>query len=134
MINFLSGRMITIELPWPDKDLSPNTNLHWYPKNKAKDKAREDGAWCTHMVMMDMSIPVDSFFVENCEKATLIFHPPDRRRRDQDNAIASMKSYLDGVCDKLGFDDSQFEKINGEWGDIVKGGKVILTLEAIEDG
>jgi len=124
--------MIKIELPWPDSDLSPNSRVHWAVKAKAARKAREDGAWCTHKAMMDLSISVDDFFVENCEKATLTFHPPIRRKRDDDNAIASMKSYLDGVCDKLGFDDSRLQLQRPIWGEVVKGGKVVLTLEAIE--
>jgi crossover junction endodeoxyribonuclease RusA len=39
----------------------------------------------------------------------LHFVPPDRRRRDLDNLIASMKAGLDGLADALGVDDSRWK-------------------------
>ena len=36
----------------------------------------------------------------------ITFHPPDNRRRDLDNMLASIKSGLDGISDALGVDDS----------------------------
>lgn len=38
----------------------------------------------------------------------LLFVPPDRRRRDDDNLIASFKPYRDGISDALGIDDAHF--------------------------
>jgi crossover junction endodeoxyribonuclease RusA len=40
---------------------------------------------------------------------TLRFVPPDRRARDIDNLVASMKSGLDGLADALGVDDYRWE-------------------------
>ena len=42
------------------------------------------------------------------------------------------KNYLDGVCDALGIDDSRIKRTVLEWGEVVKGGKVVLTLEEME--
>lgn len=39
---------------------------------------------------------------------TLRFVPPDRRARDIDNLVASMKSGLDGLADVLQVDDSRW--------------------------
>lgn len=39
------------------------------------------------------------------------FYPPDRRRRDEDNAIAAMKHGLDGVANAIGVDDSRFKLV-----------------------
>lgn len=36
---------------------------------------------------------------------SIAFHWPDKRRRDDDNAIASIKAYKDGIADALGMDD-----------------------------
>ncbi len=53
----------------------------------------------------------------------LTFYPPDRRIRDQDNLIASMKSGLDGLADALKVDDSNFRvtfDISDDIGGMVK--------------
>ena len=36
------------------------------------------------------------------------FHPPDRRKRDDDNLKASLKHARDGIADALGIDDNRF--------------------------
>lgn len=40
---------------------------------------------------------------------TVEFVPPDRRHRDRDNMLASIKSGLDGLADALGVNDSRFD-------------------------
>ena len=120
--------MITIELPWPDSDLSPNARVHWAVKAKAASRAREDGYWC---VSKDTEIVCD-YLEGEVFQVTYIFHPPDKRKRDDDNIIGALKSYRDGVCDYFGIDDSCLRMAAPEWGEVVKGGKMVLTLEAIE--
>ena len=115
--------MITIILPWPDKRLNPNSRKGWYVKNRAAREAREIGLGETFGVMGDVPEPSLKF------EAQYIFYPPDRRKRDVDNCLAMMKSYQDGVCDALGVDDNQIKRTILEWGEVVKGGKVILKLE-----
>ncbi len=54
---------------------------------------------------------------------TLRFVPPDRRARDIDNLVASMKSGLDGLADVLGVDDSRWAlsaELAGEVGGFVR--------------
>jgi len=36
------------------------------------------------------------------------FYAPDKRRRDDDNIIASMKAARDGIADAFGIDDHRF--------------------------
>lgn len=38
----------------------------------------------------------------------MTFYPPDRRRRDDDNAIGSFKSYRDGIADAIKVDDHKW--------------------------
>lgn len=57
----------------------------------------------------------------------IAFHPPDLRRRDIDNLLASLKSAIDGICDAWQIDDSRFRRIALEMMDKVKGGKVVIT-------
>ncbi|MBO9680940.1 MAG: hypothetical protein J7556_22160 [Acidovorax sp.] len=40
---------------------------------------------------------------------SLVFYPPSRRAFDLDNALARMKSGLDGLADVLGVDDRHWE-------------------------
>ena len=39
----------------------------------------------------------------------ITFLPPDRRRRDLDNCLASFKAGIDGLADVLGVDDSKWK-------------------------
>jgi len=39
---------------------------------------------------------------------TVTFYPPDKRHRDADNMVASIKAGLDGVADGLKINDRQF--------------------------
>jgi len=41
-------------------------------------------------------------------KMKITFYPPDRKRRDDDNMIASFKAARDGLADALGVDDRRF--------------------------
>ena len=68
-------------------------------------------------------------------KAILVFYPPDKRKRDLDNLLASMKPSIDGVCEALNFDDSRIKEISVSWGKIIKGGMVTMELVTmIKDG
>lgn len=88
-------------LPWPHKDLSPNARLHWARSAKIKAEYRKACGWALiEHVKAFGTHPKESITV------SLEFHAPDKRRRDQDNLLASMKSGLDGVADALKVDDS----------------------------
>lgn len=93
--------MITLTLPWPPKELSPNARLHWSKLAKAKKTYRAACGW-TSKEQGARRIEVATLNV----KAT--FFPPDRRAYDQDNLIARMKAGFDGVADVLGVDDKHW--------------------------
>jgi crossover junction endodeoxyribonuclease RusA len=59
---------------------------------------------------------------------TVTFHPPDNRRRDRTNMEASMKAGFDGMADAMGVDDNRFAPTYRK-GEIVKGGKVVVTIQ-----
>lgn len=55
------------------------------------------------------------------------FYPPDARRRDLDNMLASIKSGIDGIADALEVNDQRFAfRISREAP--TKGGKVVVSL------
>ena len=58
----------------------------------------------------------------------LIFVPPDRRARDLDNLLASMKSGLDGLADAIGVDDSRWRLRMEVAEDTIKGGLVLVDV------
>jgi len=93
--------MKIIYLPWPPKELSPNATLHWAKKAKYKKLYRQT-CWALTLeskvkVSTDGRIPM-----------TVTFYPPDKRHRDADNMVASIKAGLDGVADALKVNDKQF--------------------------
>ena len=120
--------MITIELPWPDKRLSPNARCHWAKKHQAAAQAHEDAKILTYAAVLEQ----DDWSISEKLEAQYIFMSPDKRNRDIDNCLAMMKSYQDGVCTAIGIDDSRIWRTVLEWGEVVKGGKVVLRLEEME--
>lgn len=89
-------------LPWPDKKLSPNARQHWAILAKAKSHAKERAFWLTKEAR------IGKIEAERLSVRYVIF-PPDRRARDQDNIIASIKAYADGIAQAIGLDDSKWD-------------------------
>jgi crossover junction endodeoxyribonuclease RusA len=112
-----------LALPWPDKLLSPNARVHWSRKAKATKLAREY-AWA---VTLNATGPNTAW---RGARLAFTFNPPDKRRRDTDNCIASTKAVRDGIADALGIDDSKFE-CSYRMGEPVKGGAVRVEIRPI---
>ncbi len=110
----------TVSLPWPGPDLSPNARLHWSKRHRAVKSARED-AWGITRAHVQRKLTGFQIDVQ----AT--FCPPDRRRRDRDNMIASAKALFDGVADAIGIDDADW-RTSFRFSDPVPGGSVIITI------
>ena len=121
--------MITIELPWPDKRLSPNARVHWRVSAEAVDIARHIGKISA---LTSPTAPPNLLLFKD-QNISYKFHPPTKRRMDDDNAIAMMKAYRDGVAEAYQIDDKRFHTQPLEWGEVVKGGKVVLTLEVKDE-
>ncbi len=107
-----------IAFAWPPKQLSPNARVHWAKKAKATKAYRTEcylSALLYHVKLKDKS------------KFKIVFSPPDKRKRDADNLIASFKAGFDALSAVTGIDDSKFE-----WtyvrGEPVKGGAVIVEV------
>ena len=88
-------------LPWPPKELSPNSMIHWAKKAKHK-KLYRTACWVLSLNARISCSKLGKVPIE------ITFYPPDRRHRDADNMVASIKSGLDGVADALGVNDRQF--------------------------
>jgi crossover junction endodeoxyribonuclease RusA len=121
--------MTRIELPYPAKELSPNARGHWAKQARFKKGARQlacctakEASWHTWPHWTRGGPPPQA-------QITITFCPPDKRRRDLDNAIASFKASQDGIADALGIDDSNWA-VSYRFGEVVKGGRVIVELNA----
>lgn len=112
--------------PWPPKELSPNSRKHWAAKSA---KARAYRATCfaiAHNARIQAGL--GKLSVDDKTRLTLTFCPPDNRRRDDDNMIASFKSGRDGIAEALGIDDNQFVTTFSV-GDVVAVGSVMVVIE-----
>lgn len=118
---------LTLDLPWPPRGLSPNARpAHWAVLARAKKGYR---ARCRAIALAAgcggvLGAPAERLAVH------LIFVPPNRRSRDWDNLLASMKAGLDGVADALGVDDGRWRLSMEVVGEPLKGGVVRLELRA----
>lgn len=63
--------------------------------------------------------------------AEAVFHPPNKLRRDLDGCLGACKNSLDSVAAVLGIDDRVFRPWTIDFGEVVPGGAVRLTLRAV---
>lgn len=120
----ISEGEVRLALPWPASGLSPNARLHWARKAKLTKAARKD-AWVSTLAVR-RRLPA---LADGPVSLEVVFCPPDYRRRDRDNLIASMKAANDGIADALGVDDSRFVSTYS-MGTPVKGGAVLVTVRS----
>lgn len=92
---------MTITLSWPSPVLSPNSRVHW-SKRAAATKAARTAAFYLTRAAVTIKPAWDRVGL------SVTFCPPDKRRRDMDGMIASMKAAQDGISDALGIDDRFF--------------------------
>ena len=120
--------MITIELPWPSSDLSPNESVHYMVRARAVKQAKHDAHWIT-MAHPDSDWPEYSGDL----RATWAFYPPALYHYDEDNLVGRCKAYQDAICRALGVDDLQIKKTERWMGEVDRpNGRVVMTLEAMK--
>lgn len=118
--------VIEVVLPWPPRGLSPNARQHWAALAKAKKAFRSRCALEARL----QGVPRIANGAQAHALIALTFRPPDRRARDLDNVLASLKSGLDGLVDVLGVDDARWA-LSIQWGAPVKGGAVRVGVEVM---
>lgn len=96
-----TASMIAITLPWPPKELSPNSRTHWRKKAPIT-KAYRAACWA---LCKQTGVRVDW---DGDIHVWVDYYPPDRRARDQDNMLSSSKALFDGLADALGVNDKRF--------------------------
>lgn len=110
-----------IILPWPDKLLNPNARGHWAPISKVKKTAR-------HRAAIETALAKEKVDWDGPIYLWVTFYPPDKRKRDDDNVFAMFKAYRDGIADALKVNDNRFKFYGYLHEDVVKGGRVEVTI------
>lgn len=113
-------------LPWPAKALNPNARTHWRPKAAAAKAYRHDAWWAA---MAWIGTGLGWWPSEGSIAVTITFRAPDKRSRDIDNMLASIKPAIDGLADAMHVNDSRFA-ITLRRGEPIKGGAVEIEVSA----
>lgn len=114
---------MSLLLPWPPKELSPNARVHWSKRAKAAKKYRRDCYLLAKAAGLQMPDGKVLF--------SMTFYPPDSRRRDDDNLVAAFKSGRDGIAEAIGADDYRFS-VYIDIGPKIRGGKVEVDIGLLE--
>lgn len=117
---------LSLTLPWPSADLSPNARVHWAVRSRAVKSARDYGWGMVRAAMGPLGIPHGSW--RGPITAEYTFHPSIERTRDDDGLIGRMKAYRDGMARALGVDDHGFRTMPIVYGEKRKPACVVVTL------
>ena len=90
--------MTEITLPWPPKELSPNSRTHWRKSAPIRAAYRK----ACYVLTKQAGAVIDW---DGDIHVWIDFYPPDRRARDDDNMIHAFKSGRDGMADAMGVND-----------------------------
>lgn len=117
-----------LTLPLPVRELHPNWRGHWAKRAKAVKAARGR----SHIEAIACPPPASSLPWPSA-RMTAFFYYPDRRKRDDDGAMASLKAYRDGLQDAgLVADDNAIVSVFGGWDVDACNPRVEITLERVE--
>ena len=85
-------------IPLPPAELHPNTRLNWRKKASAARKYRADVKLLAQVAIM-RHLPEGVTLPLKDATVFVSFSWPDKRRRDEDGAMASLKAAFDGLQD-----------------------------------
>lgn len=111
--------IIELTLPWPPKELNPNSRVHWTKRAKAA-KSYKKTCWAIAK-QHKHNFSEGNIFLE------LIFHPP-RNNYDSDNCESMFKSGRDGIAIAWGLNDKLFRPVLKDFGRCERPGKIIATF------
>jgi crossover junction endodeoxyribonuclease RusA len=118
--------MITIVLDWPNPALMPNrsSGKHWSNTAAIRAKAKDDAFYIAKAEMNGRT------FAPGRLRVSITFIAPDKRRRDLDGCLSSIKPHLDGIAKAIGIDDHLFGPVTLDYVAGDKPGSVIVTVGA----
>lgn len=115
--------MLEYTFPWPPACLLPNARRknHWSVTARVAKSYAHSCGWIVK------AAPRPSLPETGPIQIELIFHPPDRRKRDDDGMEGSVKELRDMIAELWGVDDNRF-RVTRRVRDKVTGGAVIWRL------
>lgn len=114
-----------IELPYPAKELSPNSRCHWSQKAKAARKARISAFY----IALESGFDEKTFAGHGGRIHFWIdIYAKTKNYPDADNMLSSLKSALDGIADALELNDRRFIPHPFVKDETHKGGKVVIRI------
>ena len=121
--------MKEIILPWPSRDLHPNSRVHWTVKARAVREARHE-AWA----IAKAARWTIAEWPDGRLHVWIDGYPTDRRRRDADGLLSSLKAALDGIAEAMGVDDRRFVPHPWVHDEVRKGGEVRIRITKGPEG
>lgn len=119
-------RTLTIELPWPNRALSPNSRVDPFSKARIFKSTKMQAFLATKIALKGLRVVLAPGTHMNLR---LIPTPPVLRYRDEDNLIANCKSYFDGIAEAFKIDDHLFHLREQLWHPDEKPGKLIIEAD-----
>lgn len=115
-----------IRLPWPSSALSKNASSPW---GRGTQIARTKAIAAQRKAAWTLALEQNVKAVGLNPQITITAHPPDRRHRDVQNLPFMLSGALDGIADAHGQDDIKHRvHYPTEWGDVVKGGCILVEV------
>lgn len=114
-----------IELPYPAKELSPNSRCHWSQKARAAKKARNYAFSIALAAGLNKSTFAD---YEGKLHLWIDYYAKTKNYPDADNCLSASKAFIDGIADALGINDRRFVHHPLVKDETRKGGKVIIRI------
>lgn len=115
--------MIELKLPWP-----VSTNKAHRRSGKRIHLAKKCETFRLAVKSIVVAAKLPGLPMRGLLEVSITLCPPDYRTRDEDNWAG--KSLLDALTKaKVWVDDSQIELKHVGWGDVVKGGAVIVEIK-----
>lgn len=114
-------------LPWPDRALHPNARGHWSERSKAAKSARA----LAHGIALEAGWHRRAW-PQGRLHVWIDGYAPDRRARDHDGFLASLKSALDGIADAMQVNDRAFVPHPWIKDEVRKPGEVRIRITTVE--
>lgn len=114
--------LVELVLPWPARELHPNARVHWSTRAKFAKRARAQAFILARQAGWSRELP------EGRLHLWIDFYAPDKRVRDDDGLLSSIKPHRDGIADAMGINDSRFVSHPYVKDEVRKGGEVRIRI------
>lgn len=122
----MTKRTLTIELPWPNRALSPNGRIDRFSKARIFKSTKMQAFIVTKTALKGQPARLLAGTTMNLRLCPI---PPILRYRDEDNLIANCKSYFDGIAEALNVNDHLFHFREQVWHPDEAPGKLLIELD-----